>query len=75
MLAHIFFPSVHHIPLLGSGVDYAFANNWFTGIEYRYSQYEARTFTYPIPILTLGFLGFKHELSTNQVTARVGYRF
>jgi len=60
---------------VGAGVDYAFANNWFTGIEYRYSQYEARTFTYPIPILTLGFLGFKHELSTNQVTARVGYRF
>jgi outer membrane immunogenic protein len=60
---------------VGGGIDYAFANNWFTGIEYRYSQYEPKTFTYPIPVLSLGFLGFKHELSSNQVTGRVGYRF
>src|SRR5207344_1082197 len=56
----------------GGGVDYAFTNNWFTGIEYRYSQYESKTFTYPIPILALGFLAFKQELSSNQVTARIG---
>ena len=60
---------------VGGGIDYAFTNNWFTGIEYRYSQYETRTFTYPIPILNLGLVGFKQELSTNQVTARVGYKF
>ena len=60
---------------LGGGVDYAFTNNWFTGIEYRYTQYEARTFTYPIAILNLGFVGFKQELNSNQVTARIGYKF
>jgi len=60
---------------LGGGVDYAFTNNWFTGIEYRYTQYEARTFTYPIAILNLGFVWFKQELNSNQVTARIGYKF
>jgi outer membrane immunogenic protein len=34
---------------LGGGFDCAFTNNWFTGIEYRYSQYQSKTFTYPIP--------------------------
>jgi outer membrane immunogenic protein len=60
---------------VGGGLDYAFTNNWFTGIEYRYSQYETKNFVYPIPILNLGFVGFKQELSTNQVTARIGYKF
>ena len=60
---------------VGAGLDYAFTNNWFTGLEYRYSQYEAKTFTYPIPILNLGIVGFKQELNSNQVTARIGYKF
>jgi outer membrane immunogenic protein len=60
---------------VGAGVDYAFANNWFAGVEYRYSQYEAKSFVYPIPILNLGLVGFKQELSNNQVTARIGYKF
>jgi outer membrane immunogenic protein len=60
---------------VGGGLDYAITNNWFTGIEYRYSQYEIKTFVYPIPILNLGLVGFKQELSTNQVTARIGYKF
>jgi outer membrane immunogenic protein len=60
---------------VGGGLDYAFTNNWFTGIEYRYSQYEAKTLIYPTPILGLGIVGFKQELSNNQVTARVGYKF
>jgi outer membrane immunogenic protein len=60
---------------VGAGFDYAFTNNWFTGLEYRYSQYEAKTFTYPIPILNLGIVGFKQELNSNQVTARIGYKF
>ncbi|MBR1148150.1 outer membrane protein [Bradyrhizobium sp. AUGA SZCCT0431] len=59
----------------GAGLDYAFTNNWFTGLEYRYSQYQAKSFVYPIPILGLGLVGFKQELSNNQVTARVGYKF
>ena len=60
---------------VGAGFDYAFTNNWFTGLEYRYSQYEAKTFTFPIPILNLGIVGFKQELNSNQVTARIGYKF
>jgi hypothetical protein len=46
-----------------------------SGVEYRYSQYSAKTFVYPIPILNLGIVGFKQELYSNQVTARVGYKF
>jgi outer membrane immunogenic protein len=60
---------------VGAGLDYAFTNNWFAGLEYRFSQYEAKTFVYPIPILPLGFVGFTQELSSNQVTARFGYKF
>jgi outer membrane immunogenic protein len=60
---------------VGAGLDYAFTNNWFTGLEYRFSQYEAKNFVYPTPILALGFVGFKQELSSNQVTARFGYKF
>jgi outer membrane immunogenic protein len=60
---------------VGGGIDYAFTNNRFTAIEYRYSQYESKTFTYSIPILNHGFVGLKQELSNNQVTARIGYKF
>jgi outer membrane immunogenic protein len=60
---------------VGAGLDYALTNNWFTGVEYRYSQFQARTLVYPIPILNLGIVGFRQELSNNQVTARVGYKF
>src|SRR4249920_1566629 len=60
---------------VGAGLDYAFTNNWFTGLEYRYSQYQSKSFVYPIPIPNLGLLGFKQELSNNQVTARIGYKF
>ena len=60
---------------VGAGFDYAFTNNWFAGLEYRYSQYQSKSFVYPIPILNLGFVGFKQELSNNQVTARIGYKF
>lgn len=60
---------------VGAGSDYAFTDNWFTGVEYRYSQDEAKSFVYPIPILNLGLVGFQQELSNNQVTARIGYKF
>lgn len=60
---------------VGAGLDYAITNNWFTGIEYRYSQFESKSFIYPIPILNLGLVGFKQELSNNQVSARIGYKF
>jgi outer membrane immunogenic protein len=35
----------------------------------------AKSFVYPISILNLGLVGFKQELSSNQVTARIGYKF
>ena len=60
---------------VGAGIDYAFTNNWFTGFEYRYSQFESKSFVYPIPVLNLGTIGLKQELSNNQVTARIGYKF
>lgn len=60
---------------VGAGFDYAFTNNWFTGLEYRYSQYQNKSFVYPIPILNLGVVGLKQELSNNQVNARIGYKF
>jgi outer membrane immunogenic protein len=60
---------------VGAGIDYAFANNWFTGLEYRYSQYQTKSFVYPIPVLNLGLIGFKQELNNNQVNARIGYKF
>jgi outer membrane immunogenic protein len=60
---------------VGAGVDYAFTNNWFTGLEYRYSQYQSKSFIYPIPILGLGIVGLKQEMSNNQVSARIGYKF
>jgi outer membrane immunogenic protein len=59
----------------GAGVDYAFTDNWFTGIEYRYSRFEAKNFIYPIPILNLGLVGFKQEMNNNQISARIGYKF
>ena len=60
---------------VGAGIDYAFTNNWFTGLEYRYSQFQSKSFVYPIPILNLGLIGFKQELNNNQVNARIGYKF
>jgi len=60
---------------VGAGIDYAFTNNWFTGFEYRYSQFESKSLVYPIPVLNLGTIGLKQDLSNNQVTARIGYKF
>jgi outer membrane immunogenic protein len=60
---------------VGAGIDYAFTNSWFTGFEYRYSQFESKSFVYPIPVLNLGTIGLKQDLSNNQVTARIGYKF
>lgn len=60
---------------VGAGLDYAFTNNWFTGLEYRYSQYQTKSFIYPIPVLNLGLIGMKQELSNNQLNVRIGYKF
>ena len=60
---------------VGGGLDYAFTKNWFTGVEYRCSQFQSKSFIYPIPVLNLGLIGLKQDLSNNQVTARIGYKF
>jgi outer membrane immunogenic protein len=60
---------------LGGGVDYAFSSNWFAGVEYRYTQYDSKFIAYPVGFQNLGIVGFSRELSTNQVTARLGYKF
>jgi outer membrane immunogenic protein len=60
---------------VGAGLDYAFTDNWFTGLEYRYSQFQSKAFIYPIPILNLGTIGLKQELNNNQIIARIGYKF
>ena len=60
---------------VGAGLDYAFTNNWFTGFEYRYSQFQSTSFIYPSPVLTLGTIGLKQDLSNNQIMARIGYKF
>lgn len=60
---------------VGAGLDYAFTNNWFTGVEYRYSQFQSQSLIYPIPVLNLGTIGLKQDLSNNQIMARIGYRF
>jgi len=36
---------------------------------------QSKSFLYPVSILNLGIVGFKQELSNNQVTARIGYKF
>lgn len=59
----------------GAGFDYAFTNNWVTGLEYRYSQFQSKSFVYPIPVLNLGTIGLKQDLNNNQIIARIGYKF
>lgn len=60
---------------LGAGAEYAITNNWLAGVEYRYSQFEEETYTYPVGVGGLGIVGFKQQLSTNQVVARLLYKF
>jgi outer membrane immunogenic protein len=60
---------------LGAGAEYAITNNWIAGLEYRYSQFQEDTYTYPAGIGGLGIVGFKQQLSTNQVVGRLLYKF
>ncbi|MGO4407567.1 outer membrane protein [Bosea sp. RAF48] len=60
---------------LGAGAEYTITNNWIAGLEYRYSQFEENTFTYPNGVGGLGIVGFKQQLSTNQVVGRLLYKF
>lgn len=60
---------------LGAGAEYAITNNWIAGLEYRYSQFEEDTYTYPVGVGGLGIVGFRQQLSTNQVVGRLLYKF
>ncbi|AMN43657.1 outer membrane protein [Rhodoplanes sp. Z2-YC6860] len=60
---------------IGGGVDYAFTDHWFTGLAYRYTQYDSKIFAYPIGFQNLGIVGFKQEMSDQRVTVRIGYKF
>lgn len=60
---------------LGAGAEYAITNNWIAGLEYRYSQFQEDTYTYPVSVGGLGIVGFKQQLSTNQVVGRLLYKF
>lgn len=60
---------------LGAGAEYAITNNWIAGLEYRYSQFQEDTYTYPVGVGGLGIVGFKQQLSTNQVVGRLLYKF
>jgi outer membrane immunogenic protein len=60
---------------LGAGAEYAITNNWIAGLEYRYSQFQEDTYAYPAGVGGLGIVGFKHQLSTNQVIGRLLYKF
>ena len=60
---------------LGAGAEYAITNNWIAGLEYRYSQFQEDTYTYPVGVGGLGIVGFKQQLSTNQVAGRLLYKF
>lgn len=60
---------------LGAGAEYAITNNWIAGLEYRYSQFQSETYTYPVGTSGLGIAGFEQSLNTNQVVGRLLYKF
>jgi outer membrane immunogenic protein len=59
---------------LGAGAEYAFNNNWIVGLEYRYAEYEKTSTTFQTAALG-GLAGISNNLFTNQVTARLLYKF
>ncbi len=60
---------------LGAGAEYAFNNNWIVGLEYRYAQYQKETTTFQGNTILGGLAGLSNEFNTNQVMARVLYKF
>lgn len=53
---------------VGAGVDYAFTNNLFGGLEYRYTSLGKKT-------LSNGYVSTVAEPNWHQVMARIGYKF
>jgi len=60
---------------LGAGAEYAFTDHWIAGLEYRYTHFSSENYTYPVANRSLGIVGFSHQLSVNQVLARISYKF
>ncbi|MHC4045351.1 outer membrane protein [Bradyrhizobium sp. 23AC] len=63
---------------LGGGVEWAFANQWSVAAEYRHSDFGRRSVNIVIPDGFGGTAGAgttTGRLTTDQVTARVNYRF
>ncbi|MCX5581738.1 outer membrane protein [Kaistia terrae] len=54
---------------VGVGAEYALSSHWITGVEYRYTRYESSTPNIP------GDINISQDLDTNQITARLAYKF
>lgn len=52
---------------VGGGVEYQLTPNWILGVEYRYSQYQTKTYQYLGPVDV--------DLKTNAIMGRVSYLF
>ena len=63
---------------VGGGIEYGFWDNWSLAGEYRFSAFENENFAQgnlPITAVALAPLTSSARLSTNEVTARINYRF
>lgn len=54
---------------IGVGAEYALSSHWITGVEYRYTRYENSSYDLP------GGVNVTQDLDTNQITARLAYKF
>jgi outer membrane immunogenic protein len=54
---------------VGVGAEYALSSHWIAGVEYRYTRYESRTYHLPADV------NISQDLDTNQITARLAYKF
>lgn len=53
---------------VGVGAEYFLSSHWITGVAYRYTRYESST-------ANLSHVNISDELDTNQITARIAYKF
>jgi outer membrane immunogenic protein len=60
---------------VGVGVDYMIAANWIVGAEYKHIDLGSETYTYVFPILGGTPVTGTSDLTIDEVTARVAYKF
>jgi outer membrane immunogenic protein len=63
---------------VGGGFEYAFTPNWSVGVEYRFSQFDGNEFGFGNRLVAPGTqvaFGGNADLETQEVTARLNYRF